>query len=154
MMRQTILILFLLLAIVPVRAGIEVHQFNTPEQEARYKNLTTTLRCLVCQNEDLADSNAKLAKQLRAQIFKMLNDGASDKQIVDYMVSRYGNFVLYSPPLIPTTYLLWIGPFALLLFGIVIMQIIIRRSRTQKPDIDPNDYNKARELLADEDSKS
>lgn len=154
MMRQTILILFLLLAIVPVRAGIEVHQFNTPEQEARYKHLTTTLRCLVCQNEDLADSNAKLAKQLRAQIFKMLNDGASDKQIVDYMVSRYGNFVLYSPPLIPTTYLLWIGPFALLLFGIVIMQIIIRRSRTQKPDIDPNDYNKARELLADEDSKS
>jgi cytochrome c-type biogenesis protein CcmH len=153
-MRQTLLLLFLLLVIVPAHAGIEVLQFKTPEQEARYKHLTSTLRCLVCQNEDLADSNAELAKQLRAQIFKMLNDGASDKQIVDYMVSRYGNFVLYSPPLIPSTYLLWIGPFALLIFGIVIMTMIIRRNRSQKPTIDSNDYNKARALLADEESKS
>lgn len=152
-MRRTILLLFLLCAIVPVRASIEVHQFKTPEQEARYKHLTNTLRCLVCQNENLADSNAELAKQLRAQIFKMLNDGANDKQIVDYMVSRYGNFVLYSPPLIPTTYLLWIGPFVLLIFGVVIMQIVIRRNRTQKQPIDTNDYNKARALLADEDTK-
>lgn len=153
-MRQSILFLLLMCALVPVYAAIEVHQFKTPEIEARYRHLTTTLRCLVCQNEDLADSNAELAKQLRAQVYKMLNEGASDKQIIDYMVSRYGNFVLYSPPLIPTTYLLWIGPFALLIFGIVIMQIIIRRNRSKKQEIDSNDYNKARALLADEEPKS
>lgn len=154
MMRQIILFSLLLLAVIPVRAGIEVHNFKTPELEARYKHLTTSLRCLVCQNEDLADSNAELAKQLREQTYKMLNEGATDKQIVDYMVSRYGNFVLYSPPFIPTTYLLWIGPFALLVFGVVILQIIIRRVHTQKMNIDTTDYDKARALLADEESKS
>jgi len=153
MMRQLFLYLTLLLVVAPAWSGIEIHQFKTPEQEARYKHLTTTLRCLVCQNENLADSNATLARQLRAQIFKMLNDGASDKQIVDYMVSRYGNFVLYNPPLIPSTYLLWIGPFILLLFGIIIMQIVIRRNRTQKRVIDSDTYNKASALLTDEESK-
>lgn len=153
-MRQSILFLLLMCALVPVYAGIEVHQFKTPEIEARYHHLTTTLRCLVCQNEDLADSNAELAKQLRAQIYKMLNDGANDKQIVDYMVSRYGDFVLYSPPFKPSTYLLWIGPFALLIVGIVIMQIVIRRNRSNKQQIDSNEYDKARALLTDEEPKS
>ena len=153
-MRQLLLISLILFAAIPVHAGIEVLQFKSPETEARYKHLTNTLRCLVCQNENLADSNAELAKQLRAQIYKMLNEDASDKQIVDYMVSRYGNFVLYSPPLIPTTYLLWIGPFVLLVIGIVIMQLVIRRNRTQKLAIDNTDYEKARALLADEESKS
>lgn len=153
-MRQSILFLLLMCTLAPVYAGIEVHQFKTPEIEARYRHLTTTLRCLVCQNEDLADSNAELAKQLRAQIYKMLNDGANDKQIIDYMVSRYGDFVLYSPPFKPSTYLLWIGPFALLIVGIVIMQIVIRRNRSNKQQIDSNEYDKARALLADEEPKS
>ena len=152
-MRKFILFSFLLFLAIPVRAGIEVHQFKTPELEARYKHLTNTLRCLVCQNENLADSNAPLAKQLRDKAYEMLNAGASDKEVVDYMVHRYGDFVLYSPPFMPTTYLLWIGPFALLVLGIVIVQVIIRRNRKQKLTIDNNDYNKARELLADEDSK-
>jgi len=151
-MRQFIL-LFLLFAIVPAHAGIEVRSFKTPELEARYKHLTSTLRCLVCQNENLADSNAELAGQLRNQIYKMLSEGDSDKQIVDYMVARYGNFVLYSPPLIPTTYFLWIGPFVLLIAGIVIMQIIIRRNRIPNKKINTEDYNKARDLLADEEMK-
>jgi len=152
-MRQFILLLPLLFVILPAHAGIEIREFKTPQQEARYKHLTNTLRCLVCQNENLADSNAELAKQLRAQIYKMINEGSNDKQIVDYMVSRYGNFVLYSPPLIPTTYLLWIGPFALLLIGIVIMQIILRRNRIPTRRIDEEDYKKAREVLADEELK-
>jgi cytochrome c-type biogenesis protein CcmH len=152
-MRHFFLYTVLLLAVIPAYAGIEVHQFNSPELEARYKHLTNTFRCLVCQNESLAESNAPLAKQLREKAYEMLNNGASDKEIVDYMVQRYGDFVLYSPPLMPTTYLLWIGPFALLVFGIVIMQTIIRRNRKQKPNIDSTDYNKARELLADKDNK-
>jgi len=151
-MRKFIL-LILLFAFVPAHAGIEVRSFKTPEQEARYKHLTNTLRCLVCQNENLADSNAELAGQLRDQIYKMINEGSNDKQIVEYMVARYGNFVLYSPPLIPTTYFLWIGPFVLLIIGIVIMQIIIRRNRVPTKNIDTKDYNKARELLADEETK-
>lgn len=152
-MRKFILYLSLFFVVAPAWSVIEVHQFKTPEQEARYKHLTTTLRCLVCQNENLADSNATLAKQLREQIYKMLNEGADDKKIVNYMVSRYGNFVLYDPPLIPATYLLWIGPFILLLFGIIIMQVIIRRNRRQKRVIDSDTYNKANALLTDEEPK-
>ena len=97
-MRHFFLYIVLLLAVIPAYAGIEVHQFNSPELEARYKHLTNTFRCLVCQNESLAESNAPLAKQLREKAYEMLNNGASDKQIVDYMVHRYGDFVLYSPP--------------------------------------------------------
>lgn len=153
-MRQVLLSLLMVSVLVPAWAGIEIRHFNTPQQEARYKHLTHTLRCLVCQNENLADSNAELAGQLRDQIYKMIEGGSSDKQIIKYMVSRYGNFVLYKPPFIPTTYLLWIGPFALLLIGIIIMQISLRRNRKTNSQIDPDNYDKARKLLADEEIKS
>lgn len=151
-MRYLIVFSWLLLSVVPVYAGIEVHDFKTPELEERYNHLTNTLRCLVCQNESLAESNAPLAKQLREKAYEMLNNGATDKQIVDYMVQRYGDFVLYSPPLMPTTYLLWIGPFALLVIGIVIMQMILRRNRQQQPTLANPDLDKARALLSDKDN--
>jgi cytochrome c-type biogenesis protein CcmH len=153
MMRYVLTSLFLLLLAHPVIAGIEVHQFKTEELEARYKKLTHELRCLVCQNQNLADSNAPLAKQLREEAYTMLNKGASDQDVIDFMVKRYGDFVLYSPPLKSTTYLLWIGPFVLLLGAIVIMQMVIRHNRHRKITIDNEEYNKARKLLSDEDTQ-
>lgn len=91
--------LFLLLLIPLVgQAAIEVAQFDNPEQEARYNKLIAELRCLVCQNQNLADSNADLAKDMRRKTYEMVKTGASTEDVVDYMVKRYGDFVLYRPP--------------------------------------------------------
>jgi len=100
-----------------------------PAVEARLKALGEELRCLVCQNQTIADSAAPLAIDLRNQIREQVRAGRSDDQIRDYMVARYGDFVLYRPPLKGTTLLLWIGPFALLLAGIAIVVYIARSRR-------------------------
>lgn len=98
-----------------------------PEMQARYDRLTNELRCLVCQNQTVADSNADLARDLRDQTRAMLLDGASDKQIVAFMTERYGDFVLYRPPLSSRTALLWAAPAVLLLIGAIALGRIIRR---------------------------
>ena len=104
--------------------------FDSPEQEARYGRLTEELRCVVCQNQNIADSNADLAKDLRAQVLQMLQQGKTDEEILEFMTARYGDFVLYRPPLKPTTWLLWGAPMILLLAGILgTVMVISRRSR-------------------------
>jgi cytochrome c-type biogenesis protein CcmH len=100
-----------------------------PVVEARLKALAEELRCLVCQNQTIADSNAGLAVDLRNQIRTQIGQGRSDEQIRDYMVERYGAFVLYKPPFQATTALLWIGPFALLATGVGIFVLLVRRRR-------------------------
>ena len=101
-----------------------------PVVEARVKALGEELRCLVCQNQTIADSAAPLALDLRNQIRTQIAQGRSDAQIRDYMVERYGDFVLYKPPFKATTALLWVGPFALALLGIGILVAIVRRRKT------------------------
>jgi len=104
--------------------------FDSPEQEERYDRLINELRCLVCQNQTIADSNADLAKDLRRQTLDMLRQGSSDDEIVKFMTDRYGDFVLYRPPVKPTTWLLWGAPMILLLSGIIGMfMVVARRSR-------------------------
>ena len=93
--------------------------FNSAEQETRYKDLTLELRCLVCQNQNLADSDAPLAQQLRGEIFDMLQDGKSDQDITGFMVDRYGDFVLYQPPVQSNTIALWALPIVVLLIGAI-----------------------------------
>lgn len=98
-------------------ASIETYPFDTPQQEAMYTDLVSELRCVVCQNQNLADSNAKLAKDLRAQIHQLLVNDKVDKQsVIDYMVARYGDFVLYKPPFALNTLLLWFAPLLFLGF--------------------------------------
>lgn len=112
-------------------SAVSVGQEATPEQEERAKALSANLRCLVCQNQTIAESNADLAKDLRNQVTEMVASGASDKEIVRYMVERYGDFVLYKPPVRPATYLLWAGPFILLMLGVfVLARVIVRRNKT------------------------
>lgn len=109
-----------------VSAGDTPMEFNNPETELRFKKLTEELRCLVCQNQSLADSHAELAQDLRNEVYKLVVAGDSDKEIVDYLVSRYGDFVLYRPPVKNTTYFLWFGPFLLLIIAIIIIVRVIR----------------------------
>ena len=112
-------------------AAIEAVQFENRQLETRYQDLIAELRCLVCQNQNLADSDASLAKDLRKKTEEMLKSGKSDQEILAYMQERYGDFVLYRPPLTAGTTLLWVGPFVLLFLAAVVLIINIRR-RQQK----------------------
>lgn len=107
--------------------AIEYKAFSNPEQEATYNELIDELRCLVCQNQTIADSNADLAKDLRQKVYEMLQRGQSREQIVEFMTQRYGDFVLYNPPFKAKTGLLWLAPVIFLLLGLLVMFFIIRR---------------------------
>ena len=135
-------------------AGVEYREFETPEQEKSYNELIDELRCLVCQNQTIADSNADLAKDLRRQVHEMLQKGKSRQDIVDYMLSRYGDFVLYRPPLKSTTILLWVGPFIFLLLGLILLFIYIRKKKSSPfVELDQQQHQRIRELL-DQDKDS
>jgi cytochrome c-type biogenesis protein CcmH len=107
--------------------AIDPLPFKDRAQEVRFQNLTRQLRCLVCQNQDLADSDADLAKDLRKQVFDMMQSGKSDAEIKEYLVARYNDFVLYDPPLKAGTVLLWFTPFALVVIGSFVLAGILRR---------------------------
>lgn len=112
------------------RAAIDTYEFANDAERERFRDLTSELRCPKCQNQDIADSNAPIAADLRKQIFSQLQQGKSNQQIVDYMVDRYGEFVRYKPEVSERTWLLWFGPAALLGFGVVIIgAIVVRRRR-------------------------
>jgi cytochrome c-type biogenesis protein CcmH len=100
--------------------------FDSPEQEDRFSHLTEELRCTVCQNQNLADSDAQLAQDLRNEIYKMLMAGQTDQQIKDFMVQRYGDFVLYRPPVQGNTMALWVMPVVLLLIGSIAVFFTVR----------------------------
>ena len=121
----------------------------------RVVKLAEKLRCLVCQNQTIADSNAELADDLRRQIREQVAAGKSDAEILDYMVARYGDFVLYEPPLKPTTILLWAGPALLLVLGFVGLARVLRtrRSEATAPPLSNDERDRAASLLAGEDRK-
>jgi cytochrome c-type biogenesis protein CcmH len=104
-----------------------------PAVEQRLKNLGEELRCLVCQNQTIADSNAPLALDLRNQIRVQVKQGKSDDEIREYMTARYGDFVLYKPPFKATTAVLWVGPFALVALGVLVFFFVVRRRKPQAP---------------------
>lgn len=108
-------------------AEIEHHDFQSLEQEQSYQTLISELRCLVCQNQTIADSNADLAKDLRRQVYEMLQQGQSQQQIADFMTERYGDFVLYNPNFNLKTGLLWLGPALFLLIGLIAVLLFARK---------------------------
>jgi len=110
-------------------AAVEYRKFDQPEQEAVYKTLIEEIRCLVCQNQTIADSNAELAQDLRRQVYEMLQQGKSKDEIAEFMTQRYGDFVLYNPPFKAKTGLLWIGPIVFLVIGLVMLFLFTRRKR-------------------------
>jgi cytochrome c-type biogenesis protein CcmH len=149
-MKQFFLSLFLVLSQAAFAQALDVAKPD-PVVESRLKALGEELRCLVCQNQTIADSNAPLALDLRNQIRTQIAQGRSDDQIRTYMVERYGDFVLYKPPFKATTALLWVGPFTLLLVGGVVFVAVVRRRRTaaEAPQVDAKRREDVARLLED-----
>lgn len=110
-------------------AAIDTYEFADDAERARFRELTQELRCPKCQNQDIADSNAPIATDLRREIYRMLGEGKSNQQIIDFMVDRYGDFVRYKPALTGKTAVLWFGPLALLVGGVVLIGVIVGRRR-------------------------
>jgi cytochrome c-type biogenesis protein CcmH len=112
--------------------------FEDPAMQARYERLSRELRCLVCRSETIADSNAQLASDLRRQLRELIAAGKTDKEILQYMTDRYGDYVLYKPPLVPRTWLLWAAPLLLVIGGAAVAAVVIMR-KSRLPDTDPAD---------------
>ncbi len=120
-----------------------------PEYDKRYQHILKELRCLVCQNQTLADSSSNLANDLRVEVKEMLERGSTDKEILQFMSDRYGDFVLYKPPVKPRTLLLWYGPFLLLIGGVIIALIIVRKRSVAASfkELDESEKQRLKDLL-------
>jgi len=129
---KTLFALILSLFVFQAQAEIEYRDFKQPEQEQAYQTLISELRCLVCQNQTIADSNADLAKDLRRQVYEMLQQGKSRQDIVDFMTDRYGDFLMYKPALKLKTMLLWLGPVLFLVIGLATVWVLRSKTSTSE----------------------
>lgn len=144
-MRQWLIHIGLVLALNA--QAVEIRQFDDPAKQQSYENLVKELRCLVCQNQSLADSDASLAKDLRTEVYNIIQSGKNEQEAIQFLVDRYGDFVLYNPPLNTATSLLWIGPFGLLLGGLVYLGWLAKkRSRPQAAELGLSDEERRRLL--------
>ena len=137
----------------PSKAAIDAYQFDTESQRQRYHSLVEELRCPKCQNQNLAGSNSQIAMDLRRELLRLLLEGKTDREIKSFMVDRYGDFVLYKPPLRSSTVMLWFFPGLLMVIGVVVLALIVRRNRrlSSNPDNDAKlsdqDLSKLEHLL-------
>lgn len=135
-----VLFLPVLLLSLPGQAAVEVREFDDPVVEQRFRDLTATLRCPKCENQAIGDSNSPIAGDMRDRVYVMLQDGRSDKEILDFMVARFGDYVLYNPRLEGRTYLLWGLPAGLGLVGAVLVIVIVRaRRNASAADLSPEE---------------
>lgn len=128
------LMLLALLVAGPLLAAIEEREFDTPEQLERYRQLSDELRCPLCLNSNLSGSDAPIAADLRQQIYEQIAAGRSDREIIAFMTERYGDFILYRPPLTAGTYVLWFGPPVLLIAGLLIARRLMKKSQVSTED--------------------
>ena len=142
-MKKTWLFLTALLFSSVAFSSIDALNFTSPQQESDYHQLTQSLRCPQCQNNNIADSNATIAMDMRSKVFELLQEGKSKNDVVDYMVARYGNFVTYDPPMTASTLVLWIAPLLLVLLGVV---FLLRRKPKAQSAV------KSQDVLTDEDN--
>ena len=150
-MKKLFLVLLLLLTCwsTPlVATTLAEYHFDTPEQKEEFRRLSEQLRCMVCQNESLAGSDAELAQDLRREVYNMMKSGQTEEQIIDFMVSRYGDFVLYEPPFKPSTYPLWIGPFILFAIGcLLLIRTLSKKKRSHEVELSEEEQQRLDELL-------
>ena len=135
-MTRMLRIVFLLGISLSAMAATDIYQFETPEQEQRFRVLLDELRCPKCQNQSLADSDAGIAQDMRTRVEAMIKEGKSNDEIVDYFVARYGDFVSYRPPVTPTTSILWLAPLLLLGSGAVVIVLLLRRASARVDESD------------------
>ena len=149
-------LIFIFFLICQTSYALDARQLADPKQQENYELLTKELRCLVCQNQTIADSNAELAFDLRRQVSEMLEQGKSNDEIIQFMTDRYGDFVLYKPAFKGKTLLLWIAPGAFLVLGLIIVYIFIIQKRAMRSEqsvsnnqvkLDIDKQNKIRDLL-------
>jgi cytochrome c-type biogenesis protein CcmH len=146
-------LLFLSLGGAVFAAALDVRTFDDPAKQQRYENLVKELRCLVCQNQSLADSDADLAQDLRDEVYRIIQSGKSDEEAVEFLVSRYGDFVLYRPPVKPLTILLWAGPALLfaLASGMAWRQYAKRRAADGEAPLSPDERARLDRLTSSRD---
>jgi cytochrome c-type biogenesis protein CcmH len=141
-----LLLLCGLLFSINLWASIDTLQFDSVAQEEQYRDLTASLRCPKCQNNSIADSNAMIAADMRLKVYQLMKQGQSRQQIIDYMVARYGNFVSYSPPVTPSTLVLWAGPALFALMGGAVI-ILCSRQRKTRSELDEDEQQRLNALL-------
>lgn len=152
-MKKLTLTLCLLLSIFSpaVFSAIDTFEFQTVEQEQVFHDLTKILRCPKCQNQNISDSNAELAKDLRNKTYELVKAGKTEDEVVDYMVARYGNFVRYDPPITPATIFLWLGPLLFILFGFVVLYKQAQKKSRKEDHLDENEAIRLQKILQQED---
>lgn len=128
-------LMFSLSANIVAASPVDTYEFNDEVTKIRFQALSKELRCPKCQNQNLADSNSPIAADLRRELYELLQQGKADSEIVDFMVDRYGEFVLYRPRVSELTYVLWFGPAVLILLGIIIVIVIVRRKPVDKKNL-------------------
>jgi cytochrome c-type biogenesis protein CcmH len=156
-------IITLLLGLVLVLSGnavarsVDTYKFSNPDNEVRFHELNKILRCPKCQNQNLADSNSMISQDLRREVYRLMEDGQTDEQIVEFMVMRYGDFVLYKPKFDNVTYFLWMWPLGFGIFGLLILVVIVARQRSKKRasinSSGDDDLNDGEHLSGDEQAK-
>jgi len=151
---RILFLLFLVFQLNLSMASVEFRTFEKAELEKRYNVLIDELRCLVCQNQNLKGSNSDLAKDMRNKVYEMIDQGKTNKEIVDFMVARYGDFVLYKPPFKASTLLLWLGPLIFIVIGLVTVFKVIQKRNN--PDVTTElteaEHKRAQALLQKDDS--
>ncbi len=149
---RCLLVLTLAYSFAVAAADPAVFEFSDPALAQRFQEITGELRCLVCQNQSLADSHAELAGDLRREILAMMQAGRTDREIIDFMVRRYGEFVLYRPPITLKTLALWFGPAVILCVGILFLLRTVRRRRRSEPvALAPAERERVAKLLGTKD---
>ena len=142
--------LALLLNTMALHAAIETFQFDSSTQQERFRDLTERLRCPKCQNQNIADSNAPISKDLRLLVYELMRDGKTDTEIVDHLIERYGTFVTYRPPVTPVTWVLWFGPLAGLVIALLLVLLWVRRgSHVSVRDLDEAERAQIEKILAE-----
>ncbi|PCH97545.1 MAG: cytochrome c-type biogenesis protein CcmH [Gammaproteobacteria bacterium] len=146
-----LLVLFILACQSVQASPVETFEFNDEVTKIRFQALSKELRCPKCQNQNLADSNSPIAADLRRELYELLQQGRADSEVVDFMVERYGEFVLYRPRVSSITYILWFGPALLILIGIIVVIVILRKKPVSKVNLALNTKQQAKlqQLLAD-----
>lgn len=150
------LFIMMLPALAGHAAPIETFKFDSPEMEKSFHKLSEELRCLVCQNQSIAESNADLAKDLRLEMYTMLSQGKSESEIVDFMVNRYGDYVLYRPPFKPLTWLLWFGPLIVFIIGLIFVVRYLKAQSSSGGEVaalTQEDIERIKSLHAEQENK-
>lgn len=152
-MRKQILTLCLFFSLFSpfVFSAIDTFEFETVEQEQVFHDLSKILRCPKCQNQNISDSNAELAKDLRNKTYELVKAGKSKDDVIDYMVARYGNFVRYDPPVTPATIFLWLGPLAFILFGFFVLYKQAKKKSIKEDQLDSDEKRRLQKILKQED---